>query len=72
MASELEIDERLYLGALHLNDDEDDGSYQQGCQQDATPLDDCDTGLRPSVGHEMGDIAKENHGEDCPVALHHL
>ena len=70
--SELEIDEGLYLGAFHLNDDVDDDGDEEGTKQHVSLLDDCDATLVPAVGDEVGDVAEENHGEDDPIAFNDL
>ena len=66
--SKLEVDKGLYLAAFHLNDQIDDGGDEEGTQHHTTPFEHTHATLLEGIGHEMGDIAEEYHGEDYPIA----
>ena len=68
LLSELEIDKGLYLTAFYLDDQIDDSSDQEGTQHHTAPLQHTHATRLESIGHEMGDIAKQHHGEDNPIA----
>ena len=68
LSSELEIDKGLYLTAFYLDDQIDDSSDEEGTQHYTAPLQHTHATRLEGIGHEMGDIAKQHHGEDNPIA----
>ena len=72
LASELEVDERLNIAALNLNDDVDYNDHEQRLSNERH-LDNCAlTALNPTVGNEVQQIAQKHERHHSPVALNKL
>ena len=71
-ALELEVDERLDIAALHLNDDVDDCNDEQCTDKNVCSLHSSDDALLPGVGQIMGDKRQRNQHEYEFVAFNHL
>lgn len=69
---ELEINERLYLRALHLNYKVDHGNQQQRFPYKRKPDDSFAAGMFPTVRYEMEEKAERHQGKHFPIALHQL
>ena len=72
LSLELEIDEGLDGGALHLNDHVDGGSEQQRIDHHIAAAQLCNDAFLPGVGQEMGEIAKGHEGQYILIACTHL
>ena len=69
---ELEINEGLDGGALHLNDHVDGGSEQQRIDHHIAATQLFNDAFLPGVGQEMGEIAKGHEGQHILIARTHL
>lgn len=69
---ELEINERLYLRALHLNYKVDHGNQQQRFPYKRKPDNSFAAGMFPTVRYEMEEKAERHQGKHFPIALHQL
>ena len=69
---ELEIDERLDVARLHLDDGVDDDNQQEGLCRQGKPDDTTLAGFLPTVGQEMEHVAHGHEDEHHFVAAHQL
>ena len=72
LSLELEIDEGLNGGTLHLNDHVDGGSEQQRIDHHIAATQLRNDAFLPGIGQEMGEVAKGHEGQHILIARTHL